>query len=106
MIFGVILVILFFIQPFIGLIHHWRYRKTQQRGIFGWAHLLYGRLLIILAVINGGLGLKLAANSPKGEVAYAVIAALMGVFYIGVVIITSVRKRRSRNRDRAESAKI
>jgi len=71
--------------------------KTQQRGIFGWLHLWYGRILIILAVINGGLGLQLAANTKNGEIAYGVIAALMAFFYIGVVIFTSMRNR-TRNR--------
>ncbi|TEY87364.1 hypothetical protein BOTCAL_0003g00450 [Botryotinia calthae] len=94
MIFGIILVVLFFIQPFLGLIHHWRYMRAQQRGMFGHIHLWYGRILIVLAVINGGLGLQLAANTRNGEVAYAVIAAFMGVLYIGVVILTSMRKRR------------
>ncbi|KAF7889144.1 hypothetical protein EAF00_009444 [Botryotinia globosa] len=94
MIFGIILVILFFIQPFLGLIHHWRYMRAQQRGMFGHIHLWYGRILIVLAVINGGLGLQLAANTRNGEVAYAVVAAFMGAFYIGVVILTSMRKKR------------
>ncbi|KAF7935339.1 uncharacterized protein EAE97_008246 [Botrytis byssoidea] len=94
MIFGIILVILFFIQPFLGLIHHWRYMRAQQRGIFGHIHLWYGRILIVLAVINGGLGLQLAANTRNGEVAYAIVAAFMGASYIGVVILTSMRKKR------------
>ncbi|TGO19161.1 hypothetical protein BTUL_0005g00070 [Botrytis tulipae] len=94
MIFGIIIVILFFIQPFLGLIHHWRYMRARQRGTFGHIHLWYGRILIVLAVINGGLGLQLAANTRNGEVAYAVVAAFMGAFYIGVVILTSMRKRR------------
>ncbi|KAJ8068511.1 hypothetical protein OCU04_004061 [Sclerotinia nivalis] len=98
MIFGIILVVLFFIQPFLGLIHHWRYMRAQRRGMFGYIHLWYGRILIVLAVINGGLGLQLASNTKNGEIAYGVIAAFMGLFYIGVVIFTAVRKRR-RNRE-------
>jgi hypothetical protein len=93
MIFGIILVVLFFIQPFLGLIHHWRYMKAQRRGVFGWMHLLYGRIIIVLAIINGGLGLKLAANTTGGEIAYGVIAAAVGVLYIAVLIVTSLRKR-------------
>ncbi|ESZ89863.1 hypothetical protein SBOR_9746 [Sclerotinia borealis F-4128] len=94
MIFGIILVVLFFIQPFLGLIHHWRYMKMQKRGMFGWMHLWYGRILIVLAVINGGLGLRLAGNTKSGEIAYGVVAAVMGLFYIGVVVLTAIRKRR------------
>ncbi|CAD6441244.1 ec1f3bee-01cb-4581-a17e-a99199bf1008 [Sclerotinia trifoliorum] len=98
MIFGIILVVLFFIQPFLGLIHHWRYMRAQRRGMFGYIHLWYGRILIVLAVINGGLGLQLASNTKNGEIAYGVIAAFIGLFYIGVVVFTAVRKRR-RNRE-------
>lgn len=68
--------------------------RAQRRGMFGHIHLWYGRILIVLAVINGGLGLQLAANTRNGEAAYAVIAAFMGVFYVGVVILTSIRKKR------------
>ena len=75
--------------------------KTQQRGIFGWVHLWYGRILIVLAVINGGLGLRLAANTKNGETAYGVIAAVMGLSYIGVVVFTSMRNR-TRNRARSK----
>ncbi|KAF7865674.1 hypothetical protein EAF04_005840 [Stromatinia cepivora] len=102
MIFGIILVVLFFIQPFLGLIHHWRYMRAQRRGMFGYIHLWYGRILIVLAVINGGLGLQLASNTKNGEIAYGIIAAFMGLFYIGVVVFTAMRKRR-RNRDWSKS---
>ena len=37
---------------------------------------------MLLAVINGGLGLKLANNSRSGEIAYAVVAAVVGVVYV------------------------
>ncbi|KAK6597168.1 integral membrane protein [Botrytis cinerea] len=84
MIFGIILVVLFFIQPFLGLIHHWRYMRAQKRGMFGHIHLWYGRILIVLAVINGGLGLQLAANTRNGEIAYAVIAAFMGCYILAL----------------------
>lgn len=32
---------------------------------------------MILAVINGGLGLKLAANTTGGEIAYGVVAGVV-----------------------------
>ncbi|RAL60833.1 hypothetical protein DID88_010158 [Monilinia fructigena] len=96
MIFGIILVVLFFIQPFIGLIHHWRYMKTRQRGIFGWVHLWYGRILIVLAVINGGLGLKLAANSRNGEIAYGVVCCANGavLYWRGDFYLIEKEKKR------------
>lgn len=46
---------------------------------------------MILAVINGGLGLKLAANSKGGKIAYAVVAGVMGLGYI----LATVLKRKT-----------
>lgn len=37
---------------------------------------------MLLAVVNGGLGLKLANNSKNGEIAYGVIAGVVGLIYI------------------------
>jgi hypothetical protein len=37
---------------------------------------------MILAVVNGGLGLKLAANTKHGEIAYGVVAGVVGLIYI------------------------
>lgn len=37
---------------------------------------------MILAVVNGGLGLKLANNSKNGKVAYGVVAGIVGLVYI------------------------
>jgi hypothetical protein len=51
----------------------------------------YGRILIILGVINGGLGLKLAGNSKKGEIAYGVVAGVMLVIYIATAVLTSTK---------------
>lgn len=38
-----------------------------------------------LGIVNGGLGLRLAANSKVGEVVYGVVAAAVVIVYVGVV---------------------
>ena len=40
-----------------------------------------------LAVINGGLGLKLAANTRGGEIAYGVVAGVVALIYVIVVVL-------------------
>lgn len=45
-----------------------------------------------MAIINGGLGLQLAANSRAGEIAYGVVAGIMGVIYVLVLALTGLRK--------------
>ena len=42
---------------------------------------------MILAVVNGGLGLKLANNSDGGKIAYSVIAGVFGAAYIAAVVV-------------------
>jgi len=41
---------------------------------------------MILAVVNGGLGLKLAANTKHGEIAYGVVAGVIALVYALVVV--------------------
>ena len=42
---------------------------------------------MILAIINGGLGLKLADNSKHGEIAYGVMSGVVACLYIAFVLI-------------------
>lgn len=49
--------------------------------------------MILCGVINGGLGLKLAADSSNGSIAYGVVAGAMFILYVVVVLITGLRKR-------------
>jgi hypothetical protein len=53
--------------------------------------------LIICGVINGGLGLQLAANSPNGNIAYGVVAGAMFILYVVVVLITGLRKMNTKS---------
>ncbi|CAG8955448.1 hypothetical protein HYFRA_00010314 [Hymenoscyphus fraxineus] len=85
--FGLAIVALLFLQPFFGLAHHFLYVRRQSRTPISYVHIWYGRALMLLAVINGGLGLKLANNTRGGTIAYGVVAGIMGVAYIAVVIL-------------------
>jgi hypothetical protein len=72
-------------QPVFGILHHRRILKTQKRGKLTLIHVWYGRVLILLGMINGGLGLKLAANTNPGKIAYGVVVGLMGATYLAVI---------------------
>jgi len=41
---------------------------------------------MILSVINGGLGLQLAANTKNGEIAYGVVAGVVALAYAVLVV--------------------
>lgn len=83
------------LQPVLGALHHSYYVKNQSRGPVSYAHIAYGRILMLLGVINGGLGLQLADAGMSLVTAYAVIAAIMGVLYVGIKGMTSFRKRKA-----------
>ncbi|PLB50662.1 hypothetical protein P170DRAFT_445933 [Aspergillus steynii IBT 23096] len=91
-ILGTIVVVLLLFQPFIGLIHHFRFRKTQKPGKWTRLHVWYGRVLILLGIINGGLGLELAANTTGGEIAYGVVGGIFGAGLLLVAILVETKK--------------
>jgi hypothetical protein len=79
----------------IGAYHHRQYKarskedltipsqsKLPLRSIHRW----FGRFLIVLAMINGGLGVAFGDNTPGGEKVYGVIAGIVGVTYIVTLV--------------------
>jgi hypothetical protein len=100
------------IQPWLGWIHHIifkrrliNFRKGADTKIPGRtsitvSHIWIGRILILLGVINGGLGLRLAASTPfqtqsttrKAEIVYGVLAGLMFLLFAGVSIVFEYRR--------------
>lgn len=113
---GMTILLLAFLQPFFGFIHHRIYKKRAQnkkaglstkppgRTAVGYIHLWLGRFLIVLGVINGGLGLKLASYSPYEThsktkiIVYGVASGIMLVLYFLIVILGEIRRSRA-NRD-------
>ncbi|KAI9730043.1 MAG: hypothetical protein M1818_008312 [Claussenomyces sp. TS43310] len=85
-VFGTVIICLFILQPVLGLTHHRRFENDGRQGVFGHLHVWYGRTLIILAVVNGGLGLILADNSRCGVIAYGAVAGVMASLYIVIVL--------------------
>lgn len=86
--------------------HHRKYLATQQRTAWAVLHVWYGRILIFLGIINGGLGLKLAANSTSGNIAYGVLAGFIGVAYLSAMVIFELKwkdnKSKGDEREKAE----
>ncbi|CAL5868478.1 uncharacterized protein PFLUO_LOCUS2704 [Penicillium psychrofluorescens] len=80
------------IQPLMGIIQHLHFRKTGQKAWFAYVHRWFGRSMILLGIINGGLGFMLAgigsSGVPRGAViAYSVIAA--GVVFVYIAVLAS-----------------
>ncbi|KAI0196159.1 hypothetical protein EV127DRAFT_124259 [Xylaria flabelliformis] len=93
-ILGTVVVVLFGVQPIGGLIHHRYYTKHQKRGLVSHGHIWYGRILMVLGIINGGLGLKLAGAAQSLVIAYSVIAAVFFSVYIGGAVLGEVKRHR------------
>lgn len=93
-IIGLVLFVLLFAQPFGGLLHHRMYKKSGSRSIVSYLHVNLGRVLILLGMINGGLGLKLAGVARKYVIVYSVFAGVMGVAYIAAMVVGEMKKKK------------
>jgi hypothetical protein len=89
-------------QPILGLLQHMHFRKTGTRSGMGVGHKWLGRVVIMVGIVNGGLGMR--QSGPVGDswvpnyapVAYSVVAAVIFVLYVGVVVGTALRKKNVR----------
>ncbi|EPS36280.1 hypothetical protein H072_10217 [Dactylellina haptotyla CBS 200.50] len=81
------------IQPILGVIHHWLYKKHQKPTWWGIMHRWFGRTIIVVGIVNGGLGLLLAENTKGGKIVYAAIAGVAGLVYLMVVVQWFFRTR-------------
>ena len=103
-IIGIVVLVALFFQPFLGVIHHSRFKKLGRRQVWSHLHLWNGRLMIPLGIINGGLGLRIAGAPSSMKIAYAVIAAVMVAVWLIMAVLSEVRRgRRSRRESRRSS---
>lgn len=82
------------LQPVLGWFHHRNFVKHQSRTIVSHIHIWYGRALMILGIINGGLGLMLACASQTYIIVYSVLSGVSFIIYTGTVVFGEVRRRR------------
>jgi hypothetical protein len=92
-IIGLVVVSVLAFQPIGGYVHHLIWKKQHKKTLLTTSHIWTGRSLIILGMINGGLGLQLTGNTTGGEIAYGVIAGVVGVTYIAVVVLSVIKNR-------------
>ncbi|KAJ5772664.1 hypothetical protein N7520_003193 [Penicillium odoratum] len=92
-------------QPAMGLLQHRFFRKTGGKGPFAYIHRWFGRIMIVLGVINVGLGFQFTGvgdpDAPRGAViAVAVIAGVVDVFYILTLGYVNMVRRRGASAQR------
>jgi hypothetical protein len=90
-ILGTTVIAMLLLQPVFGFIHHGLYRQYERKTVATYIHVWYGRLIFILALANGALGLKLGKSMRGGmeaaTIAYSVVAAIVGTLYISVLLL-------------------
>jgi hypothetical protein len=74
-IIGMVVISSLIFQPITGLTHHFITKNPGHRSVFTRFHIWWGRAVITLGVINGGLGLQLAGTSKTSQIVYGVLAA-------------------------------
>ncbi|EED18567.1 conserved hypothetical protein [Talaromyces stipitatus ATCC 10500] len=86
---GIICVVAVLVQWFLGFWHHWQYKKHQTPTKYGAVHLHMGRIILVLAIVVGAIGLSWSSVKTGVIIAYVVIAGVIVV----VVLALSMWKR-------------
>jgi hypothetical protein len=86
-IIGIVVVVALLAQPITGLTHHILFKRYVRPNAATYPHVWWGRAVITLGIINGGLGLQLANNTTNGKIAYAIVAAFMWLLWMTVIVI-------------------
>jgi hypothetical protein len=127
---GLAILALAILQPIFGAVHHRLFKRRSaaaaagtaskapgrtlpyvtQEGLEidtdtcrGYIHLWVGRSLIVLGIINGGLGIRLSSYSPfrtdnqtrTSAIIYGVIAGVMFGLYVLLVVLFELRRKRA-----------
>uniref|UniRef100_A0A8H7NQA9 DOMON domain-containing protein n=1 Tax=Bionectria ochroleuca TaxID=29856 RepID=A0A8H7NQA9_BIOOC len=93
---GVVVVALLGMQPILGLLHHMQYRRKGMRGAFGHVHIWYGRALIIMGMVNGGLGLQLTGASDVYIIVYSVVAGVSALLYAAYSTVKAIKTEKKK----------
>lgn len=96
-ILGVVILALVAFQPLLGYLHHRQYKRTQARSTVSHLHLWNGRLLMVLGIVNGGLGLAVSGASSMAKLGYTIVAAVMGGAWLLVTVVAGWRGARGRD---------
>jgi hypothetical protein len=93
-IMGLVVVCGLFLQPFLGWGHHRLYvRDGKGPNVLTYLHLWWGRILITVGIVNGYFGLILAGNNMGIKIAYATVAGVIWVVWMGLSLLTWMRGR-------------
>ncbi|KAL2264079.1 hypothetical protein VTK26DRAFT_2573 [Humicola hyalothermophila] len=97
LIIGLVVLGLLVLQPFLGIMHHVRFKKLRRRQVWSYLHLGNGRVVITLGIVNGGLGLHVAREATRFVIAYSVVAGVMWLLWMLAAVWGEVKRRKTRD---------
>jgi hypothetical protein len=66
----------------------------------------FGRIIMILAIVNGGLGIQYAENAVSGEKGFGVVTGIFGLAYIGAVVWAYARNGKHVEQRKSEESMV
>lgn len=96
-IIGIVVVSSLSIQPLSGMLHHVLYKSHGSPNQATYPHIWFGRAIVTLGVVNGGLGMKLAGTATGKKVAYAVGASIMYLTWFVVILLALSKSKAARS---------
>ncbi|KAK1832805.1 hypothetical protein QBC39DRAFT_63648 [Podospora conica] len=94
-ILGVVVIGALALQPIFGMMHHRYYMRERSRGVISHVHIWFGRVLLALGVINGGIGISMTGNRNGLAIPYAVLAAVSFTAWVIVKVVRHFRADKS-----------
>jgi hypothetical protein len=93
-IIGLIVICSCTIQPVTGLAHHLLYKSVGRPNKATYPHVWWGRAIITLGAINGGIGFQLAHCTTETTIGYGVGAGFVWILWMSVILIAFIRSRK------------
>ncbi|KAI5858269.1 hypothetical protein GGS23DRAFT_332247 [Durotheca rogersii] len=101
---GLVVLAAVLVQPILGGAHHALFKRLGRRTGWSHAHLWLGRGAIVLGVINGGLGIRLADAGRDYTTTYVVLAVLMCSLWLAAAVYAEVSRCRNARKQRGDAA--
>lgn len=93
-IIGLIIICGCILQPVTGLAHHLLYKSVGRPNKATYPHVWWGRAIITIGAINGGIGLQLARCTRETGIGYGVGAGIVWVLWMGVILMAFISGRK------------
>lgn len=105
-IIGLLVCAFLLIQLGLGLAHHLIFKKTEKPTAIGKVHMFLGPAILILAIVNGGLGFRLAMDDSDDIIIYAVVVGVVALTFIGIRGYLYFKSAPRRYRPESESEEV